>query len=141
MFHGLAIRLAATAARFLAVSAITAPADTIAQVEARTLNVNQTDPAANDEIMAVEGVDVNIWDTDMSISMVGQFDHPKLQGAVDKIAEAAAKHGKAAATLAVDTAWGKDFMERGYRMMSWSYDIALLQSGLTAGIASLKAGD
>ena len=123
-------------------------ADTIAQVEARTLNAvlieTESGLANVDEIMAVEGVDVaHLGHADMSISMgiPGQFDHPKLQGAVDKIAEAAAKHGKAAATLAVDTAWGEDFMERGYRMMSWSYDIALFQSGLGAGIASLKAGD
>ena len=47
----------------------------------------------------------------------------------------------AAATPAVDAAWGKDFMARGYRMMSWSYDIALFQSGLESGIASLKAED
>ena len=76
-------------------------ADTIAQVEARTLNAvlieNQIGLANVDEIMAVEGVDVaHLGHADMSISMgiPGQFDHPKLQGAVDKMAEAAANMAK-----------------------------------------------
>jgi len=94
-----------------------------------------------DEIMAVEGVDVaHLGHADLSLSLgiPGQFDHPDLQRAVDTIAEAAARHGKAAATLAPTPEWGDAFMKRGYRMMSYGYDIALFSASLSQGIAGLK---
>jgi 2-keto-3-deoxy-L-rhamnonate aldolase RhmA len=95
-----------------------------------------------DEILAVEGVDAaHLGHADMSLSMgiPGQFDHPDLQRAVDTIAESAAKHGKVAATLAPTEKWGHDFIDRGYRMVSYSYDIGLLANSLAAGINALKA--
>jgi 2-keto-3-deoxy-L-rhamnonate aldolase RhmA len=75
----------------------------------------------------------------LSMSIPGQFDHPDLQRAVDTIAESAAKHGKVDATLAPTEKWGHDFIDRGYRMVSYSYDIGLLANSLAAGINALKA--
>lgn len=96
-----------------------------------------------DEIMAVEGIDAaHLGHSDLSLSLgiPGQFDHPDLQRAVDTIAETAEKNGKAAATLAPTPEWGHDFINRGYRMLSYSYDIGLMADGLSAGISALKAG-
>lgn len=121
-------------------------ADTIAAVEARTMNImlieteRGLDNAA--EIAAVDGVDaLHLGHADLSISLgiAGQFDHPRLHAAIDRIAEAARQHGKTAATLAGDAAWGRDLMARGYRMLSWSYDIALMQNALASGLDGLKA--
>ena len=74
----------------------------------------------------------------LSMGIPGRFDHPDLQRAVDTIAEAAARNGKVAATLAPTKEWGHDFIGRGYRMVSYSYDIGLMTDSLTAGISALK---
>lgn len=95
-----------------------------------------------EEIMSVEGVDAaHIGHADLSLSLgvPGQMQHPKLQAGIDRIAEACARHGKTAATLAASAAWGADLKSRGYRMISWSMDIAIFQQGLKEGIAGLKA--
>ena len=95
-----------------------------------------------DEIMAVDGIDAaHLGHADMSLSLgiPGQFDHPDLQRAVDIIVESATRHGKIAATLAPTPEWGHDFINRGYRMLSYSYDIALMSDSLSAGISALKS--
>lgn len=94
-----------------------------------------------DEIMAVDGVDAaHLGHADLSLSLgiAGQFDHPDLQRAVDTIVNAAERNGKSAATLAPTPEWGYDFMERGYRMMSFGYDIGLFANSLSAGIDDLR---
>jgi len=96
-----------------------------------------------DEILAVEGVDAaHLGHADMSLSMgiPGRFDHPDLQRAIDTIADSAARNGKVAATLAPNEEWGHDFIGRGYRMVSYSYDIGLIANGLAAGIRALSTG-
>ncbi|MBT4044732.1 MAG: aldolase [Rhodospirillaceae bacterium] len=96
-----------------------------------------------DEILGVDGIDAaHLGHADMSLSLgiPGQFDHPDLQRAVDKIAETAAKHGKTAATLAPNPEWGHDALNRGYRMITYSYDMGLLGDALAAGIGGLKDG-
>ena len=95
-----------------------------------------------DEILAVDGVDAaHLGHADLSISLgvPGQFEHPDMQQAIDKIAESCAKHGKTAACLAPNIEWGKDLMRRGYRMISYSYDIGLMTDSLSAGINELKS--
>lgn len=70
-----------------------------------------------DEIAAVPGVDVLFFGPgDFSIlsGIPGQFDHPKIQAAKEKIAAAAKKHGKA---------WG---------MPSWSMELTQQLLGLGA---------
>ena len=94
-----------------------------------------------DEIMAVDGIDAaHLGHADMSLSLgiPGQFDHPDLQRAIDTIVETSNKYGKVAATLAPTPEWGQDFINRGYRMLSYSYDIGLMTDSLTAGIRTLK---
>jgi 2-keto-3-deoxy-L-rhamnonate aldolase RhmA len=95
-----------------------------------------------DEIMAVDGVDVaHLGHADLSLSLgiPGQFDHPDLQRGVDAIVEACERHGKAAASLAPTPEWGEDFLNRGYRMMSYSYDMGLFIGALSEGIAGMKS--
>ncbi|MEO1191786.1 MAG: aldolase/citrate lyase family protein [Pseudomonadota bacterium] len=115
-----------------------------AEAEARTLVTVLIETAAGlenvEEIMAVEGVDVaHLGHADLSLALglPGQFDHPTMQAAIDRIVEASARHGKAAASLAPNPEWGEDLLNRGYRMMSYGYDIALFGGSLAAGIQSL----
>lgn len=98
--------------------------------------------ASVDEIMAVPGVDVaHLGHADLSLSLgiPGEFDHPRLQSAIDDIVAACEKHGKTPACLAGDAALGREWMARGFRMVSYSYDIALLAGALGDGISALKA--
>jgi 2-keto-3-deoxy-L-rhamnonate aldolase RhmA len=88
---------------------------------------------ALDEILAVDGVDgvhLGQFDLSLSLGLPGQVDHPKIQDAIDRIAESAARHGKFAACLAVDSATARNWRQRGYRMVSCSYDVGLMQSAL-----------
>ncbi len=124
---------------------MTAPIpDTMAEAEARTMVCALIETAkglANvDAIAAVPGVDVvHLGHADLSLSLgiPGQFDHPDLLAGIDAIAAAAAKHGKTAGCLVGDGPTGRDWMARGYRMVSYSYDINLLGSALSQGLKEL----
>ncbi len=94
-----------------------------------------------EEIMAVPGVDVahlGHGDLSLSLEVPGQTEHPTMQAGIDAILSACESHGKAAACLAgsIDTA--NDWIERGFRMVSYSYDIGLLAGALRSGIDAIK---
>lgn len=94
-----------------------------------------------EEIMSVPGVDVGHLghgDLSLSLEVPGQTDHPKMQAGIDKLLAACEQHGKAAACLAGNADIGRDWVRRGFRMVSYSYDIGLLTAALTAGIEQLR---
>ena len=96
-----------------------------------------------DSIMAVPGIDmahVGHFDLSLTMGIPGQFDHPDFQAAIDAILAACRKHGKPAGFLAPDAEWGRAWMARGFRFVSYSIDILLLGDSLRRGIAALKAG-
>lgn len=94
-----------------------------------------------DEIMAVDGIDVahlGHMDLSLSLGIPGQYEHPDLQRGIDKIVEAASRHGKSAGAMMPTLEWGRDLMNRGYRMISYNHDMGLLGEGLSAGLEALK---
>ncbi|MFP6758339.1 MAG: aldolase/citrate lyase family protein [Alphaproteobacteria bacterium] len=94
-----------------------------------------------DEILAVPGIDmahVGHFDLSLTMGIPGQFEHPDFQAAIDTIIAACNKHGKVAGLLAPDVTWGKDWIDRGFRFVSYSYDIGLLGGALSDGIAALR---
>lgn len=96
-----------------------------------------------EEIMSVPGVDVgHLGHGDLSLSLgaPGQTNHPTMQASIDTLLAACEQHGKAAACLAGDTATGIDWVKRGFRMVSYSYDIGLMTAALRAGIATIQDG-
>jgi 2-keto-3-deoxy-L-rhamnonate aldolase RhmA len=96
-----------------------------------------------EEIMSVPGVDVahlGHGDLSLSLGVPGDTRHPKMQAGIDHILEACERHGKAAACLAGDVATGVDWARRGFRMISYSYDIGLLRSALANGIEQIRNG-
>lgn len=120
-------------------------ADTMAKAHERTMILALIETAkglANvEEIMAVPGIDVaHLGHADLSLSLgiPGDFAHPKLQQAIDRLLAACQKHNKPAACLAANIATGRDWMARGFKMVSYSYDIGLMADGLRNGIAGLK---
>jgi 2-keto-3-deoxy-L-rhamnonate aldolase RhmA len=81
-----------------------------------------------DEILSVEGIDaalVGPADLSLSLGILFQFDHPKFAGAMQKIADAAKRHGVIAGMLATDDA--KKRIDQGYRLINISGDLFLLK--------------
>ena len=96
-----------------------------------------------EEIMSVEGVDVahlGHGDLSLSLNVPGDTAHPTMQAGIDTILAACEHHGKAAACLAGDVATGQDWVRRGFRMVSYSYDIGLMTAALADGIKSIRDG-
>ncbi len=94
-----------------------------------------------EEIMSVPGVDVGHLghgDLSLSLEVPGQTDHPSMTAAIDTLLSACDRHGKAAACLAGSVEIGRDWLARGFRMISYSYDIGLLTSALAQGLDQLK---
>ena len=94
------------------------------------------------EIAAVPGIDVlHLGHADLSLSLgiPGDFDNPKLQAGIDRLLAAAEGHGKASACLVGTPEQGKAWMARGFRMVSYLYDIALFQNVLGRGIKAMRA--
>lgn len=94
-----------------------------------------------EEIMSVPGVDVahlGHGDLSLSLGVPGDTNHPSMQAGIDRLLDACHQHGKTAACLAGDLATGVDWVRRGFRMVSYSYDIGLLSSALATGITALR---
>lgn len=100
--------------------------------------------AANVEaIMAVPGIDgahLGQFDLSLSLGIPGQTGHPKIEQTVDRMLAACQANGKFAACMAPTVETARDWMRRGFRMVSYSYDIGLLQARLSEGLAALKGG-
>jgi len=94
-----------------------------------------------EEIMSVPGVDVahlGHGDLSLSLGVPGDTGHPTMQAGIDAILGACEAHGKAAACLAGDVATGIEWVKRGFRMVSYSYDIGLMKSALSSGINDIR---
>lgn len=95
-----------------------------------------------DEIAAVPGVDVvHLGQSDLSLSLgvPGNIGHPQVQAGIDRILQACERNGRTPGCVAMDVAQAREWMARGFRMVSYSYDIALLGGALKAGIQALSA--
>ena len=95
-----------------------------------------------DEIAAVDGID-GIWighfDLSTSLGVPGQFDHPDLVAAENRVARACARHKKSFGCLVMNVERGIGAYHAGYDMICYSGDIWLLQETLRRGIGDLKA--
>ena len=81
-----------------------------------------------DEILSVEGIDaalVGPADLSLSLGILFQYDNPKFADAMQKIADAANRHGVIAGMLATDDA--KKRIDQGYRLINISGDLFLLK--------------
>lgn len=118
----------------------------MAAANARTLVIALVETrggiAEVDAIAAVEGIDV-VWlghyDLTNSLGITGQFDHPDFLAAVERLAGACRRHGKAAGILVTDPATAGLWRKRGFRCLGYGTDIALLQRALAEGIKVLRA--
>lgn len=86
-----------------------------------------------DAIAAVPGVDV-LWlghfDLTNFMGIPAQFDHPDYVAAIDRMAAAARKHGKALGVMTAGEKWSRDYWAKGFRVFAAGVDVHLLQSAL-----------
>ena len=67
-----------------------------------------------------------------------QFRHPDYLKAIDRIVAACESHGKTAAFLATDDDWARDYAAKGFRLMGYGIDQAMLQRALANGLGVLR---
>jgi 2-keto-3-deoxy-L-rhamnonate aldolase RhmA len=93
-------------------------------------------------IATVEGIDV-LWighnDLTNSLGIPGEFDHPRYHEAVERVLNAARRHGKAAGFMATGIEQGRSLLAQGFRIMAYGGDVWIYQQGLREGIAALRA--
>jgi 2-keto-3-deoxy-L-rhamnonate aldolase RhmA len=83
-------------------------------------------------IAAVDGIDV-LWvghfDLSNFLGMPAQFDDPRFEAAMRRVAQAAHAHGKALGFMATDAAWIERVRAWGYTMIAVGTDFGLLVAG------------
>jgi 2-keto-3-deoxy-L-rhamnonate aldolase RhmA len=118
----------------------------IKEIHERTLIICQIETelgAQNvDKIAQVKGVDclwVGHFDLSNFLGIPAQFDHPKFQQAIRDVIAACKKHKKIPGFMAMDEKWAKEYVQKGFRLIAYGIDSALMQRGLSSGIETLRA--
>ncbi|MGC4109320.1 MAG: aldolase/citrate lyase family protein [Nocardioides sp.] len=95
-----------------------------------------------DSILAGGGVDVvEVGRNDISGSygVPHQTGHPEVLKAIDRVVEAAHRHGCYPGTTTTSEEDARDLVRRGVRHLSFSSDRAMLNRGMRAGTSMLRA--
>ena len=124
-----------------------APEDRLRGSNERTCLFAQIETASGvehvDAIAAVEGIDC-LWighnDLSASLGIPGAFEHETFLGAVDRVASACRKHGKALGRLVPDVATGVTLARQGFDFNCWSGDVWALQGAVRAGLDAVRDG-
>lgn len=92
-------------------------------------------------IAAVPGIDV-LWvgqfDLTSSLGIAGQFDHPTFLAALDRVADAARRHGKAAGFMVTSPGDAELVVSKGYRAIAYWGDVWIYQQALAEGVAAVR---
>jgi 2-keto-3-deoxy-L-rhamnonate aldolase RhmA len=108
----------------------------VAQIETRTALERI------DELLSVPNIDaVLIGPADLSVSLglPGQFEHPALIAAIDRICESCSRHGVATGIHLRTLALAKQWRDRGMRLLSCNSDIGFLLEKATETVTALRA--
>ena len=96
-----------------------------------------------EQIAAVDGIDV-LWvghfDLSNFMGIPAQFNDPRFDAAMRKVAKVARAHGKAAGFMATDAAWIARAREMGYTMIAGGTDTGLLETALKGMVGQIQAG-
>ena len=114
-------------------------------LHARTMVIPQIETAEGladvESIAAVPGVDA-LWlghfDLTNFLGIPGGFQEPRFLAAVDRIIVACERHRKAAAFIAADEAWAREYAAKGFRLFAFGLDHLLLQNALRSGLDVLR---
>ena len=96
-----------------------------------------------DSILAVPGIDL-IWigflDLSLSMGIPGQYVHPDFKAMISRVVGACEGRGIPIAILADAPEGALDRIRQGFRCISYSGDIWLLQRALAEGIQAIRQG-
>ncbi|MCZ6794832.1 MAG: aldolase/citrate lyase family protein [Planctomycetota bacterium] len=94
-----------------------------------------------DAIARVEGIDV-LWvghfDLTSSMGIPGDFTRPEFQRALDRVVDAATRHGKVAAMMASSVDEARGLLERGFRCLAYGGDLWIYQKALRDALEALR---
>lgn len=95
-----------------------------------------------EEMAAIKGVDA-LWpginDLAYSLGVPGEFNHPKVKRAHDRVAAAAHKHGKSAARTAFDVKSGVALYKQGFDILAYSGDVWVFKRAMKEGADAIRA--
>jgi 2-keto-3-deoxy-L-rhamnonate aldolase RhmA len=96
-----------------------------------------------EQIAAVDGIDV-LWvghfDLSNFMGIPAQFQDPRFDAAMRRVAKVARAHGKAAGFMATDAAWVARVKEMGYTMIAGGTDTGLLEAGYKGLVGQIEGG-
>ena len=120
--------------------------DVARHINENTLVVLQIETALaverRDELLSVPGLDVvMIGPVDLSISLgvPGDFFHPKMEEAIEKIRDSALAHGVAPGIQTRPIELAKKWMERGMRFVGCGAETGMLLQGARSIVEALRA--
>lgn len=94
-----------------------------------------------EEIASVAEVDV-LWvgqyDLTASLGIPGQFDHRDVVDALNAVAGACSRHGKAAGMATDDLEHARLLLDQGFRCLAYGHDLTLYRRALAQGIERLR---
>jgi 4-hydroxy-2-oxoheptanedioate aldolase len=88
-----------------------------------------------DQIAAIDGVDllfVGPSDLSQALGVLGQPDHETVWAAIDRVAAACRRHGKAWGIVPAGPAYADRCAEKGCRMITFGSDVAAMRLGVQA---------
>lgn len=88
-----------------------------------------------DKIAALQGVDllfVGPADLSQALGVLGQPDHEKVWAAIDRVAQACRRHGKAWGIVPASPAYADRCAEKGCRMITFGSDVMAMRLGVQA---------
>lgn len=88
-----------------------------------------------DAIAKIDGVDllfVGPADLSQSLGVLGQPEHEKVWAAIDRVAEACRRHGKAWGIVPASPAYADRCAEKGCRMITFGSDVVAMRLGVQA---------
>ena len=86
-------------------------------------------------VAALKGVDllfVGPADLSQALGVIGQPDHEKVWAAIDRVAEACRRHGKAWGIVPASPAYADRCAEKGCRMITFGSDVMAMRLGVQA---------
>lgn len=121
------------------------PVEYLKQANANTTVICQIESEKGLEnleaIAAVPGVDI-LWvghfDLTQSMGIVAQFQHPRFQEALRRVAIVARQHGKAAGIQPGSREQAAEWKKAGYNVISWGSDIAVYRGALAAAVSAVR---
>lgn len=109
----------------------------------RVMMLESKDAVENaEEILAIDGIDVAFlapFDLSQSLGVPGQFDSPVYLEALARLEAASDRAGVTMGTLVLDADTAKAKLDRGYRFLMLSLDVALLDGAARDLLASVQA--